>query len=175
MYTYYQVNRAYNFLQCGGDGVDYSSIPQSYVVDLYLSRMRTATVEGSLDEAEEAKEALKTIAVSRGNPPELLQALDAKVEIDPQQAYNILEVASDLDEKTLVALYEIRVCIRSKRLRPSDELTDADHVPHTARPLTLTGFRSAGQVQRHEGSVAFDRRRPQQQLPSKLYPHGREE
>ncbi|PWN53231.1 cysteine proteinase [Violaceomyces palustris] len=112
-YTTQDIDSAYQKLQLTpeflGDDIERSSIPHDFIVDQYRARAREALSKGDSSDYQAAKDSLRTISNVLGKPPVLEEALSAKVEMDTTQAYELLGLSRELDDTTLLAVFEMRL------------------------------------------------------------------
>ena len=83
-----------------------------FIVSVYRSTV--GNVAANKDEVQALKDALEIIATSRGRPSELVDEVDAPVELDVGKAYSILEVNHDTDDDFISSVFAVALIDDSK-------------------------------------------------------------
>ncbi len=109
----HDVDQAYDKLHLSaahlGSDVERESIPIELIVDNYKARAREVLINGDASEHTAVKEALKVISLNLGKPERLVQALDEDVDMDIEQASTMLNVNPDMDDSTVLAIFDLYV------------------------------------------------------------------
>ncbi|ETS62155.1 hypothetical protein PaG_03721 [Moesziomyces aphidis] len=129
-----------------GPDVDRDSIPHDFVADQYKARAREVLVNADVAEHAAVKDALKIITAHRGMPPTLVQALEEDVDMDVDQAYTTLDANRDLDDATLLAIYDLYIAdapARRDLLRHALRAIAEDRNSNYLRHFLKTGEKDA--------------------------------
>lgn len=166
-YSPRDVDQAYERLHLGaahlGPDVERESIPLFLIVDNYKARAREVLINSDASEHAAVKDALRIVTLHLGKPERLVQALDEDVDMDIDQASSMLDTNPDMDDSTVLAIFDLYVADAPARrdalrhaLRAIAEHRNSEYLRHFLR----TGEKDA--------SVA----ETWQQLPSNDIPTG---
>ncbi|SNX83787.1 related to UBP2 - ubiquitin-specific proteinase [Melanopsichium pennsylvanicum] len=166
-YSLRDLDKAYERLHLSpthlGPDVERDSIPLDLIVDNYKARAREVLINSDASEHAAVKDALKIITHHLGKPERLVQALDEHVDMDIEQAYTMLDANPDLDDPTLLAIFDLYI---------ADAPARRDLMRHALRAIAehrkseyLRHFLSTGE---RDASTAES----WQQLPSNDLPAG---
>ncbi|SPO24433.1 related to UBP2 - ubiquitin-specific proteinase [Ustilago trichophora] len=112
-FTAKDLNKAYECLHLSathlGPDVERDSIPIDLIVDNYKARAREVLINNNATEHAAVKDSLKIIANHLGNPDRLLQALNEDVDMDIDQAYSMLDANPELDDSTLLVVFDLYI------------------------------------------------------------------
>lgn len=158
--AYERLNLTSNHL---GPDVERDSIPHDFIAGQYKARAREVLVNADVAEHAAVKDALKIIIAHLGMPPTLVQALEEDVDMDVDQAYTTLDANRDLDDATLLAIYDLYIAdapARRDLLRHALRAIAEDRNSNYLRHFLKTGEKDAAA---NEGC---------QQMPSADVPAG---
>ncbi|SPO23731.1 related to UBP2 - ubiquitin-specific proteinase [Ustilago trichophora] len=112
-FTAKDLDKAYEYLHLSathlGPDVERDSIPIDLIVDNYKARAREVLINNNAAEHAAVKDSLKIIARHLGNPDRLVQALDEDVDMDIDQAYSMLDANPELDDSTLLVVFDLYI------------------------------------------------------------------
>ena len=135
-----------------GPDVERDTIPVELIVDNYKARAREVLINSDASEHAAVKEALKIITKHLGDPERLVQALDEDVDMDIDQAYSMLDANPELDDSTLLVVFDLYIADAPARrdvlryaLRAIAEHRKSEYLRHFLRtgekdPATAEGW-----------------------------------
>lgn len=143
-YTPRDIDQAYERLHLStahlGPDVERLSIPHSLIVDNYKARVREVLINSDASEHAALKDALRIIAVDLGKPERLIKALDEDIDMDIDQACSMLDTNPDMDDSTVLAIFDLYVADAPARqdalrhaLRAIAEHRNSDYLRHFLR------------------------------------------
>ncbi|SJX63141.1 related to UBP2-ubiquitin-specific proteinase [Sporisorium reilianum f. sp. reilianum] len=138
------VDQAYERLHLGaahlGPDVERESIPIDLIVDNYKARAREVLINSDASEHAAVKDALRIITLHLGKPDRLVQALDEDVDMDIDQACRMLDTNPDMDDSTVLAIFDLYVADAPARrdalrhaLRAIAEHRNSEYLRHFLR------------------------------------------
>lgn len=146
-YTPCDLEKAYERLHLSaahlGSDVARESIPIDFIVDNYKARAREVLINADASEHAAVKDALKIITSHLGEPARLVQALDEDIDIDVDQAYDMLD-ANRLDDATILVVFDLYVAdapARREILRHALRAIAEDRKSEYLRHFLRTGER----------------------------------
>lgn len=80
-------------------------VDETFIIEVYTNAVKEAASEPA--KVQQLKEAIQLISLSRGRPPALEAALDMRIEMGLDKAYEILEVQQDTDDDFIAAAYQL--------------------------------------------------------------------
>lgn len=92
-----------------GPDVERDSIPHDLIAENYKARAREVLINGDASEHTAVKEALKLITMHLGQPELLVKTLEEGVDMDVDQAYTMLDANPELDDATILAVFDLYV------------------------------------------------------------------
>ncbi|KAJ1026818.1 hypothetical protein NDA16_002115 [Ustilago loliicola] len=92
-----------------GPDVERESIPHDLIAENYKARARQVLINGDASEHTAVKEALKLIIAHLGQPEHLVKTLEEGVDMDVDQAYTMLDANPELDDATILAVFDLYV------------------------------------------------------------------
>lgn len=112
-YSPRDVDQAYDRLHLGaahlGPDVERESIPIDLIVDNYKARAREVLINSDASEHAAVKDALRIVTLHLSKPERLVQALDEDVDMDIDQACRMLDTNPDMDDSTVLAIFDLYV------------------------------------------------------------------
>ncbi|EST05202.2 UCH repeated domain protein [Kalmanozyma brasiliensis GHG001] len=112
-YSPRDVDKAYEKLHLSvahlGHDIERESIPIEVIVDNYKARAREVLINSDASEHAAVKDALRVIALHLGKAERLMLALDEDVDMDIEQASKMLDVNPDMDDSTVLAIFDLYV------------------------------------------------------------------
>ncbi|GAC97485.1 ubiquitin C-terminal hydrolase [Pseudozyma hubeiensis SY62] len=143
-YTPRDVDKAYERLHLSaahlGSDVERLSIPHDLIVDNYKARAREVLINSDTSEHAAVKAALRVITLHLDQPERLVQALDEDVDMDIDQACSMLDANADMDDSTVLAIFDLYVTDAPARrdalrhaLRAIAEHRNSDYLRHFLR------------------------------------------
>ena len=123
-----------------GPDVARESISLDLIVDNYKARAREVLINNDASEHAAVKDALRIITLHLGSPERLVQALDEDVDMDIDQACNMLNANPDMDDSTVLAVFDLYVADAPARrdalrhaLRAIAEHRNSEYLRHFLR------------------------------------------
>ncbi|SAM82404.1 related to UBP2-ubiquitin-specific proteinase [Ustilago bromivora] len=112
-YALQDVDKAYERLHLSathlGPDVERESIPHDLIAENYKARAREVLINGDASEHAAVKDALKLITAHLGQPKLLVRTLEEGVDMDVDQAYTMLDANPELDDATILAVFDLYI------------------------------------------------------------------